>query len=118
MISDVVVLGPMGDVGRDLGQPRCCTTGSASWARRRSRRSSSAVDGGRMNTAHHVVARDLAQLLRALPVDVEQHVAARRRAPLDRGPRRAVAVAVDLGVLEQLARGDHGLDRLARSMKW
>ena len=57
--------------------------------------------------ADHVVARGRAQLLGALPVDVEQHVAAAGQRLLDSRARRAVGMAVDLGVLQQLAALDH-----------
>ena len=57
-----------------------------------------------------------AHLLGALPVDVEEHVAARRQGRLDRRARRAVAVTVDRGVLEQPAAVGHG-GKVASSMK-
>ncbi len=73
----VVVLGPMGDVGRDLGEALCGPP-----PRSPARDGAAALEllgrGRQDEDADHVVAGDLAQLLRALPVDVEQHVAAGR----------------------------------------
>ena len=50
-------------------------TSSESCAPRCSRRSSSPTDGGSTNTLTTSRAHLVAELLRALPVDVEQHVA-------------------------------------------
>jgi hypothetical protein len=52
------------------------------------------------------------ELLGALPVDVEEHVAPFAQGCLDGAPRRAIGVAVDRGVLEQFARLDHGAELL------
>src|SRR5690606_41055086 len=49
-------------------------------------------------------------LLRALPVDLQQHVAAGRQLRFDRLPRGALPVAVDFRVLEEVAVGDHRLE--------
>ena len=51
-----------------------------------------------------------AQLLRALPVDVEQDVLASGQGALDSGLGRAVGVAVDARMLEQLAAGRHPVE--------
>ena len=56
----------------------------------------------------------LAHLLRALHVDHQHHVAARRQQPLGVRRARAVEVAEDVGPLEELARRDHRLEALAR----
>ena len=101
----VVVLGEMGHVGRDLAEApahhRFGILGAPP-------QPSLQLGHRRRQDEHadHVGAR-LAQLLGALPVDVEQDVAARGERLLDRRARRAVAMAVDLGVLQQLAGFDH-----------
>ena len=56
-----------------------------------------------------VVAEPLAHLLRALPVDVEQHVASLGQHLLHGRARRAVAVAVHLRPFEQVAALLHPL---------
>ena len=63
---------------------RRATTSALSCARVFRRCSSAAMVGGRMKTLTRSVARALRQLLRALPVDVEQHVAPGRQRLLDR----------------------------------
>ncbi len=55
-----------------------------------------------------IVARLFAQLLRALPVDVEQDIAARLASLEHRQPRRAVAMAENFGPFQQVARFHHG----------
>src|SRR3546814_5198590 len=57
--------------------------------------------------ADEVVARRLAQLLGALPVDVEWHVAAALQRGLHRRARRAVVVAEHHRMLQQLAARNH-----------
>src|SRR5262249_203305 len=52
----------------------------------------------------------LAQLLRALPVDIEQHVAPRRERAFNRSARRAVAIAEYLGPFEHIASRHHGVE--------
>src|SRR3546814_5673791 len=54
-------------------------------------------------------ARRLAELLGALPVDVEQHVAAALQRLLHRPARRAVVVAEHHRVFQQLAAGDRAI---------
>src|SRR5690606_25501587 len=49
-------------------------------------------------------------LARALPVDLQQHVAAGRQQRLHRLPRGALPVAVHQRVLEEVAGGDHRLE--------
>ena len=71
-------------------------------------------DRGRQHEdADEIGAALLAQLLGALPIDVEQHVAARREHALDWRPRRAVAVAEHLGPFEKLALRDHRVETRA-----
>ena len=50
------------------------------------------------------LAKRLAHLLGALPIDVEQHVPPLGEHRFDRRARGAVAIAVDLGRFEEVAR--------------
>ena len=71
-------------------------------------------DGRRQDeNADEIVARFFAQLLRALPIDIEQHVAAGAQCVDDRPARRAVAMAEHFGPLQQLAFFDHGIEATA-----
>jgi hypothetical protein len=63
-----------------------------------------------MNTRTDVAAGLLVQLLCALPVDVEQHVAARAEDLAHRRLWRAVAVAEDVRPFQELAVADHVLE--------
>ena len=65
-----------------------------------------------MKTLTRVVARLFAQLLRALPIDIEQDVAAGLQRLLHRPPRRAVAMAENFGPFQKLARFHHGLEAM------
>ena len=75
---------------------------------------SSAADGGSTNTLTTSARIFAIELLRALPVDVEQHVAAGGERGLDRLARRAVAIAVHLGLFEQLVGVAHRLEAAPR----
>ena len=100
----VVVLRPVADLVARLRHARRPPPRRCPGRARRSRLSSSAIDGGRMKietTASR--RRRVADLLAALPVDVEEHVLAAGDRRLHRRARRAVEVAEDLGVLEHLA---------------
>jgi hypothetical protein len=60
--------------------------------------------------ACHIPARPFSQLLRALPVDVEQNVPPTLERRLDRRPRRPIAMAEYLRPFQELAHFDHGLE--------
>src|SRR5689334_6514678 len=65
----------------------------------------------RQHENQHRVGKELLDLQRALPVDLEDDVEATDDARLDRRLRRAVEVAVDLGPLDELAARDHRAER-------
>jgi hypothetical protein len=70
------------------------------------------VMGGRQNEhADEIFAHALLELLRALPVDVEQHVLAGGQRVHHRLFRRAVEMIEDGGIFEELA----GFDRMRRT---
>ena len=82
---------------------RCAITSGASWPRA-CEAAPQLRDRGRQDEDADHVGEELAHLLRALPVDLEhQVVAAVERCSIQR-LRGAVAVAVHLGALEELAR--------------
>ena len=113
--DDVIVFRPVAHLVVGLGHaPRDHLVGIL--RARVQPRSSSATRRRQHEDADHVVAALLAQLLGALPVDVEQHVAAAPRAPPHRPARRAVAVAEHLRPFQQLAARHHVLE-LPWSMK-
>ena len=69
------------------------------------------LDRGRQDEdADEIVARLLAQLLGALPIDVEQDIAAGPQCLLHRLARRAVAMAEDFRPFQKLAGFHHGLE--------
>ena len=93
-------------------------TASESWPRARMRRSSSAIDGGRMKMPMRV--RDTGCRTCCAPC---QSISSRRswpraRASLDHRLRGAVAVAVHLGAFEELAALEHAPRTRRRSTKW
>ena len=63
-----------------------------------------------MNIDDDIGAEALAHLLRALPIDVEQHVAPLREHGLDGRARRAVAVAMDLRPFQQFPGQPHRVE--------
>ena len=91
LMIDVVVLGPMahlvGRLGHALGDDLWRILGARDQALLEVARR-----GRQDEHRHQVVAALLLELLRALPVDVEQHVAAGLERRLDRRARRAVVV--------------------------
>src|SRR5882672_1932379 len=60
--------------------------------------------------ADEIIAALLAQLLRALPVDVEHHITPHRQRALDRCARRAIAAPEHLGPFEKVAARHHGVE--------
>ena len=62
--------------------------------------------------AHDIAAGLLVKLLRALPVDVEQHVPAFVEHPIDRRLGRSVAMIEDMRPFEELAVRDHLLEAI------
>src|SRR3546814_10112293 len=74
--------------------------------------------------AHDIAARNLVQLLRALPVDVEQHVPPRLQHRLHRRPRRAVTLAKDMrseentSELQSLMRISYAVFCLTKTKKY
>ena len=82
-------------------------TSSLSVLRLRSRVSSAAREGGRMKMVRQSGMR-LADLVRALPVDLEDHVVPGVAQRFDLRAARAVEVVEHLRVLEEFARGDAG----------
>src|SRR5882672_1584639 len=62
--------------------------------------------------ADEIVAALLAQLLGALPVDVEQHITPHRQRALDRCPRRAIAAPEHLGPFHKVAARHHSVEAL------
>ena len=92
-------VGGLGHAGPDhlVGILRAACAGALQLGGRR-RQDEDADDIGR---------RLLAQLLGALPVDVEQHVPARRQRRFDRRARRAVAIVEHVGPFQQFAGVDH-----------
>src|SRR5690349_21434616 len=71
--------------------------------------------GGRRQNenADQVGARCLAQLLRALPIDIKQNIASRLQSLRDRPSRRAVAMPKHFRPFEQLALSDHVVEASA-----
>ena len=57
--------------------------------------------------ADNVTTGLLIQLLRALPVNVEQHIATARQDRINRRVRRAITVAKDMRPFKKLTRRDH-----------
>ena len=72
------------------------------------------LERGRQDEDAHHVREELAQLLRALPIDLQEHVMVAGELGLDPLARGAVVVAVDVRVLEEFVRGDHFLEFRAR----
>src|SRR5579872_3649617 len=70
--------------------------------------------GRQDENTHQILAHDLLQRLRSLPIDVEEHDLTRPEPRLDTGSRRAVMMIEDLGMLEKLAVLDHPPKRLGR----
>jgi hypothetical protein len=70
--------------------------------------------GGRQDEDPDDVGIDLLQLLRALPVDVEQHVAPALDDLQHLGLQRAVAMAEDVRPFEELATGHHFVEFVVR----
>ena len=69
------------------------------------------ADRGRQDeNGHHVRAGPRQQLHGALPVDVEQDIAAPAELFLDVGAWRSVEISMHLSALEQLALGPHALE--------
>ena len=57
--------------------------------------------------ADDIAAGDLEKLLRALPVNIEQHILAGRQHRIDLGLRRAVALAKNMRPFEEFVIGHH-----------
>ena len=114
--QDVIVFAPVRDFLDGVLQPLRDDSRLSS-ARRSSRAFNSSADGGSTNTLTMSFAHLVEQLLRALPVDVEQHVAAGGERRFHRLARRAVIIAVHLRPFEQIAAVAHRSRTGVSSMK-
>jgi len=89
---------------------RRATMSGESWARVINRFSRSRGRRRQDEHRHQVVAHPLLELLRALPVDVEQHVVTAMQGCVDRRPRRAVVVIEDAGMFQKFVSLDHAAE--------
>ena len=93
---------------------RLATVEAESWARPISRSRSSSAEGGRMKMRTRSSSIVGAQLLGALPVDVEQHVMALLQRLHHGALGRAVEIAEHLGIFQQVATVAQAAELLMR----
>ena len=96
---------------------RLATIDAEFWRPLTSRSRSSSAEGGRMKMRDEVVLHRLGKLLGALPVDIEENVAALGQRQFDRALGRAVEIAEHFRPFEQFAGIAHGGEALLRNEK-